>query len=58
MGKWANKCKAKNPNLLTIVRLRKHIATVTQILALKDNDIEQLAKFMGHTRQTHDQFYK
>lgn len=56
--KWARKCEARNPNLLTIVRLRKHIATVTQLLALKDKDIEQLAKFMGHTRQTHDQFYK
>lgn len=56
--KRAKKCEAKQPNSLTVVRLRKHIATVTQILSLKENDVEQLAKFMGHTKKTHEQFYK
>lgn len=56
--KYAVKCGAKQPQLLTSVKLRKHIARVTQLLSLRDNEIEQLAKFMGHTRLTHDQFYK
>lgn len=50
------KCGAKEPNLLTIIRLRKHIVTVTQILSLKENDVEQLAKSMGYTKQTREQF--
>ncbi|KAK4874171.1 hypothetical protein RN001_013531 [Aquatica leii] len=56
--KYANKCGAKQPHLITSSRLRKHIATVTQLLALKNNEIDQLAKFMGHTPRTHEQFYK
>lgn len=56
--KYAKRCKAKYPELLTSCRLRKHIATVTQVLSLKGNEIDQLAKFMGHTTKTHEAFYK
>lgn len=56
--KYAKNCKAKDPELLTSCRLRKHIATVTQVLSLKGNEIDQLAKFMGHTTKTHEAFYK
>lgn len=56
--KYAKISGAKNPELLTSSRLRKHIATVTQILSLKGNEIDQLAKFMGHTTKTHETFYK
>ncbi|XP_068898893.1 uncharacterized protein [Tenebrio molitor] len=58
MRKYAKMCDAKQPHLITSSRLRKHIATVTQLLALKNNEIDQLAKFMGHTTRTHEQFYK
>lgn len=43
---------------MTSTRLRKHVATVTQLLNLKGNDIDQLAKFMGHTTATHQTYYK
>lgn len=56
--KYALQCDAKYPELLTSNRLRKHIATTTQLLNLKENEIDQLAKFMGHTVKTHDTFYK
>lgn len=56
--RYAKQSGAKNPELLTSSRLRKHIATVTQVLNLKSNEIDQLAKFMGHTTRTHEQFYK
>lgn len=56
--KYSKKCNAKHPELLTSSRLRKHIATVTQVLSLKQNEMEQLAKFMGHTLKTHETFYK
>lgn len=58
MRKYAKECGVKKPNLLTSSRLRKHIATVTQVLSLKPNEIDQLAKFMGHTTRTHEHFYK
>lgn len=47
--KYAIKCGAKNPNAITATRLRKHLATLTQLLCMSDSDIEQLATFMGHT---------
>ncbi|CAH0556796.1 unnamed protein product, partial [Brassicogethes aeneus] len=56
--KYAMLSNAKFPNLLTSCRLRKHIATVTQLLNLQSNEIDQLAKFMGHTTKTHESFYK
>lgn len=58
MQKYAKTCGAKFPHLLTSCRLRKHIATVTQVLSLRPNEIDQLAKFMGHTVKTHENFYK
>lgn len=58
LRKYAKLSGAKNPELLTSSRLRKHIATVTQVLSLRRNEIDQLAKFMGHTTKTHEQFYK
>lgn len=56
--KYAKLSNAKYPNLLTSCKLRKHIATVTQLLNLQSNEIDQLAKFMGHTTKTHESFYK
>lgn len=56
--KYGKKCGAKHPELLTVSRLRKHIATVTQLLSLRPNEIEQLSKFLGHTKSTHETFYK
>lgn len=58
LRKYAKLSGAKNPELLTSSRLRKHIATVTQVLSLRRNEIDQLAKFMGHTTKTHEEFYK
>lgn len=58
LRKYALKCGAKNPDTLTSSRLRKQIATVLQILNLNDTEMEQVATFMGHTRKTHEQFYR
>lgn len=58
INKYSKLCGAKQPHLITSTRLRKHIATTTQLLALRKNEIDQLAKFMGHTTRTHEQFYK
>lgn len=56
--KCSNKCGAKNPQNITSTRLRKHVATVSQILNLSEGDLEQLASFMGHTKDIHKNFYR
>lgn len=49
---------AKHPENITSTRLRKHVATVTQLLNLSEGDIEQLATFMGHSKNVHKEFYR
>lgn len=56
--KYGKEAGAKHPELLTTSKLRKHVATVTQLLSLRPNEVEQLSKFMGHTKKTHETFYK
>lgn len=54
----AIKCGAQRPELLTTTRFRKHIATTLQLLAMDDDEMEQIATFMGHTKKTHAEFYR
>lgn len=49
---------AKNPASLTSTKLRKQIATVAQLLSFNEGDIEQLANFMGHSKEIHKTFYR
>lgn len=51
-------CSAKAPEALKSTKLRKHIATVSQILNLNKNELEQLADFMGHNLNVHFEFYR
>lgn len=44
--------------VLTSSKLRKHLATIAQILKMNNEDLEQLATFMGHTTKTHNEWYK
>ncbi|XP_060875396.1 uncharacterized protein LOC132952418 [Metopolophium dirhodum] len=54
----AIKCGAAQPQLLTSTKLRKHVATITQLLNLTTNDREQLANFMGHDLAIHNEYYR
>ncbi|CAG9840814.1 unnamed protein product [Diabrotica balteata] len=58
MSKYAKLCGAKNPSALTCTRLRKHISTLTQLFTMSENDMEQLALFMGHTLGIHRSSYR
>ncbi|KAG5874175.1 hypothetical protein JTB14_011795 [Gonioctena quinquepunctata] len=60
MRKHAGKAlgDASEATLLTSTKLRKHLATMVQILKMDKNELEQLATFMGHTEKTHAQFYR
>lgn len=58
LEKHAKACGALNPAALTATRLRKHLATITQLFDMTEGDIEQLATFMGHTDKTHRGEYR
>lgn len=58
LKKYVTLCGAKNPDALTCTRLRKHLATLTQLFNLTENDMEQLASFMGHTLGIHRSSYR
>ncbi|XP_026106554.1 uncharacterized protein LOC113078455 [Carassius auratus] len=48
----------KEPEALSSTRLRKHIATMSKILNLNENEADQLADFLGHDIRIHRQFYR
>ncbi|CAG9773450.1 unnamed protein product [Ceutorhynchus assimilis] len=58
LRKLANGSGVSNKELITSTRLRKQIATVIQVLNINDAELEQFAKFMGHTKKTHEEFYR
>lgn len=56
--KLAADCGAKQPELLRSTKFRKLIATTLQLMAMEDDEMEQIATFMGHTKKTHAEFYR
>ena len=55
---YSVECGAKKPHLLRSTALRNHVGTLSQVLTLKKNELDQLAKFMGHDLQVHREFYR
>lgn len=47
-----------NPDAVTGTRLRKYIATISQVLALKENEVDWLARHLGHDTRVHREFYR
>ena len=58
LRKFAMACGANKPDLLTSTRLRKQIASLAQVVCLKENELESLATFMGHDVRVHTHFYR
>lgn len=54
----AQSCGAKQPEALSSTKLRKHMATMSKILNLKDNEMDNLADFLGHDIRVHRQYYR
>ena len=50
--------KLKHPENIRCTKLRKHLATLSQLLDLKKNELEQLANHMGHDIRTHREYYR
>ncbi|XP_077091385.1 uncharacterized protein LOC143742422 isoform X2 [Siphateles boraxobius] len=55
---FASQCGAQHPEYLRSTQLRKQVATVSQILNLKDNELDQLANFLGHDIRVHRDYYR
>lgn len=58
LRKFSVNCGAKCPKLLTSTKLRKHLATMCQVLELSESNQDILAKFMGHDIRVHREFYR
>lgn len=54
----AKLCGAQIPGNIRSVNLRKHVATMSQLLNLNGNDVEGLATFMGHNVDVHKEYYR
>ena len=54
----STECGAKRPEALRSTKLRKHIATMTQVYDMKENDQDILAQFLGHDIRVHREFYR
>lgn len=48
----------QHPQLVTGTKLRKYLATVTQILNLNENQLEWVANHLGHDIRVHRDFYR
>lgn len=58
MRKFSKECEAVMPTTLRGTNLRKHIATYTAMLNIEENQVSQLADFMGHNKQIHKDIYR
>ncbi|XP_054869079.1 uncharacterized protein LOC129349540 [Amphiprion ocellaris] len=58
LRRYAEESKAKNPELLRSTKLRKHVATLCQLLDLNNQELEQVARFMGHDIRVHCEYYR
>ncbi|XP_070203323.1 uncharacterized protein [Littorina saxatilis] len=48
----------KHPELVRSTKLRKQIATITQVVNLQDNELDVLASFLGHDVRVHREYYR
>jgi hypothetical protein len=50
--------KLKHPKNITGSNLRKYIATISQVLSLKEQEIDWLARHLGRDIRTHREYYR
>ena len=55
---FARACGAEAPERLRSTKLRKHIATMSQLLNMQENELDVLAQFLGHDIRVHREFYR
>ena len=58
LRKHAKLAGLKCPQSVTSTKLRKHIATLSQLINLEERELEMLAGFLGHDPKIHKEFYR
>ena len=58
MRKHVNQCGMHCAEAICSTNLRKHVATLSQILNLTETELEMLAKFLGHDIKIHREYYR
>ncbi|XP_036140240.1 uncharacterized protein LOC105837383 [Monomorium pharaonis] len=58
MRKFAKECGAIIPSSLRGTTLRKQVATYTAMSNIEDAKVDNLANFMGHTKEIHKNIYR
>nr|CAI5837540.1 unnamed protein product [Callosobruchus analis] len=56
--RFAQMSGAEYPGSLTSGKLRKHVATISQLYNLDSSELEQLCSFLDHSMTTHQNFYR
>ena len=60
LQKFATECESplSNTTNITSTKLRKYITTISQVLSLKETEVDWLARHFGHDIQVHRDFYR
>ena len=60
LRKFATQCEPvlSNPAAITSTKLRKPIATISQVRSLKETEVDWLARHLGHDIRVHRDFYR
>ena len=58
LSSTVDRLQLQNPGAIKSTRLRKYIATVSQILDLGNTELEWLARHMGHDVSIHKEYYR
>ena len=54
----AKNASLKHPEKLKSTGLRKHIAIMSQLVSLQDNELDIVAQILGHDIRTHREYYQ
>ena len=58
MKKHAELSGVSDPQSMRSLKLRKQVAISSQMLALKENELDLLTGYMGHDIRVHRQYYR
>lgn len=58
LKEYGNSAGLKRPDAIRATKLRKHVATMSQLMSFKENELDILADFMGHDIKVHREFYR
>ena len=55
---FCKKYNLKNPAAINSTNMRKYIATAVQMLSMKEEEMDWLARHLGHDIKVHRNFYR